>query len=163
MDRSAPRTSSRARRGRTARAVAVGAVALLVVLTGCSKSDDSSSDTTTTAKATTTEATTTTTEATTAATGTPEFTSFEVKSPVPCQDGNATVHMAFTTENVQQMAVSVDGGEFAGTAGYGPNETDVVVSLPCGGAGTGTVQLQGCNAANECAESTKETVEITAS
>lgn len=158
MDRTARR--SRTPGARAAQAVAVGAVALLVVLTGCSKSDDSSSDakTTTTKATTTTEATTTT-----LATGTPEFTSFEVESPAVCEAGNATVHMAYTTENVDQMAVSVDGGEFAGTAGYGPDETDVVVSIPCGGAGEGTVQLQGCTIKGECAESTKETVEITAS
>ena len=162
MDRSADRT--RPASGRSARALAIGAVALVVVLCGCSKSDDDSSATSTTKAPATTTATTPTTEAPpTTAGGAPKFLTFTASSPVPCQDGNATTHMAFTTQGVQDMAISVDGGPFAETAGYGPNETDVVASIPCSGAGSGTVQMKGCNVADECATSDEATVEITAS
>jgi hypothetical protein len=32
--------------------------------------------------------------------GAPQFLSFEASSSVPCRDGNATVTMSYTTENV---------------------------------------------------------------
>ncbi len=50
---------------------------------------------------------------------------------------------------------------FAETAGYGPNETAAVVSIPCTGAGTSTVRLRGCTENNTCTESPARQVTIT--
>lgn len=148
------------------RSVALRVGVLLLAATSlfaCSKSDDASSSDTT---APTTESTGTSGDdaSTTAAPSGdgPSFTSFEVDSPVPCESGNATATMAYETEDVETIAISIDGGAFASTAGYGPNETDVVASIPCTGAGEATIQLQGCNAADQCTDSDEATVEITA-
>lgn len=146
------------------RSVALRVGVLLLAATSlfaCSKSDDASSNDTT---APTTESTSGDDASTTAAPSgdAPSFTSFEVDGPVPCESGNATATMAYETENVETIAISIDGGEFASTAGYGPDETDVVASIPCTGAGEATIQLQGCNAADQCTDSDEATVEITA-
>ena len=53
--------------------------------------------------------------------------------------------------------------EFESTAGYGPNETDVVAEIPCDGATESSVTLRGCTEDNECAESERKTVTVTAS
>lgn len=132
-------------------------------LFACSKSDadkaSSGSGTPTTA-ATTQESVASTTA--TPSDGTPTFTSFDVSPSVPCESGNATATMSFTTENVESIEISIGGGEFASTAGYGPNESDVVASIPCSGAGTSTIQLKGCSGTDECATSDEATVDITA-
>lgn len=93
--------------------------------------------------------------------GAPSFQTFTVTSPVPCKDGNATATMKYTTLNVVSIAIKVGDKPFASTAGYGPNETAAVVSIPCTGAGSSTVQLKGCTENNTCAESTVAKVEIT--
>jgi hypothetical protein len=93
--------------------------------------------------------------------GAPAFLTFEVSSSVPCQDGNATATMSFTTQNVVSIAIKIGDGSFEQTAGYGPNETDVVAEIPCTGAGESSIQLQGCTEDDECAESERKTVTIT--
>jgi hypothetical protein len=75
--------------------------------------------------------------------GAPSFTSFEVSSPVQCQDGNATAQMSFETMNVVQIEIKIGDGSYESTAGYGPNESDVVASIPCSGAGESSIQLRG--------------------
>lgn len=93
--------------------------------------------------------------------GAPSFTSFTVSSPVECQSGNATVNMSYETMNVASIEIKIGDGRFEGTAGYGPNESSVVASIPCSGAETSSIQLRGCTENNTCAESSKESVEIT--
>ena len=131
-------------------------------------------ETTTTAKAatTTTKAATTTTRGGGGATtstdpgmqaGAPSFTSFALKeSSVACEGGNATVHFGFETINVVDISIKIGDGNFEETAGYNPNETDVVAEIPCTGAGSSSIQLKGCTEDNECAESDVEDVTITA-
>ena len=95
--------------------------------------------------------------------GAPSFTSFELKSSsVPCDDGNATVHFGFETINVVDISIKIGDGKFEETAGYNPNETDVVASIPCTGAGSSSIQLKGCTEDDECAESEVQDVTITA-
>ena len=138
--------------------------------------------TTTTTKAATTTtkaATTTTTKAATTTTrggggattstdpgmqaGAPSFTSFALKeSSVACEGGNATVHFGFETINVVDISIKIGDGKFEETAGYNPNETDVVAEIPCTGAGSSSIQLKGCTEDDECAESDVEDVTITA-
>jgi hypothetical protein len=93
--------------------------------------------------------------------GAPSFTSFEISSSVPCEDGNATVTMKYTTINVVSIAIKIGDGRFEETAGYGPNETDVVAEIPCSGAASSSITLQGCTEDNECAESDTLPVTIT--
>ena len=93
--------------------------------------------------------------------GTPSFVTFEVSSSVPCEDSNATATMSFTTENVAGIEIKIGEGDFESTAGYGPNESDVVAEIPCSGAGESSIQLRGCTEDNECAESERKTVTIT--
>lgn len=93
--------------------------------------------------------------------GAPEFETFTVTSPVPCEDGNATTTMSFTTMNVVEIEIKIGAGSFEGTAGYGPNETAAVASIPCTGAGESTVQLRGCTEDDECVTSDAEKVTIT--
>jgi hypothetical protein len=93
--------------------------------------------------------------------GAPQFETFDVSSSVPCQGGNATAHMSFSTLNVVEIEISVGGGNFATTAGYGPNESDVVASIPCRGSGESSVQLRGCTEDHECVNSARQPVQIT--
>jgi hypothetical protein len=93
--------------------------------------------------------------------GAPRFTSFDVSSSVPCSGGNATATMSFSTENVVEIEIKIGDGSFASTAGYGPNETSVVASIPCSGAGSSSIQLRGCTEDHECADSEQKSVEIT--
>ncbi|MET0324334.1 MAG: hypothetical protein ABW219_03850 [Ilumatobacteraceae bacterium] len=93
--------------------------------------------------------------------GAPSFTSFDVSGSVPCEDGNATATMSFETINVVSIEIKIGDGEFESTAGYGPNESDVVASIPCSGAGESSIQLRGCTEDDECAESESKTVTIT--
>ena len=93
--------------------------------------------------------------------GAPSFISFSVSSPVECQSGNATVDMSYETMNVVSIEIKIGDGRFEGTAGYGPNESSVVASIPCSGSETSSIQLRGCTEDNTCAESSKEAVEIT--
>jgi hypothetical protein len=135
--------------------------------------------TTTRAATTTTRAATTTTKAATTTTrggggattstdpgmqaGAPSFTSFELEeSSVPCEGGNATVHFGFETINVVDISIKIGDGNFEETAGYNPNETDVVAEIPCTGAESSSIQLKGCTEDNECAESEVKDVTITA-
>lgn len=158
-------------------------VSALVVAGLSACGDDDSSDTTTAAAATTTAAASTTTAKVTTTTakkettttrggetttsnggmhaGAPSFTSFEASSSVPCEGGNATVTLKYTTINVVSIAIKIGDGNFESTAGYGPNETDVVAEIPCSGAGSSSVQLKGCTEDNECAESEIKQVTIT--
>lgn len=153
------------RRGRRVLMAAAVVTLAATALLSCAKSDsDGGSGTTaapTTAAPTTEPAEVTTTAA--SADGKPSFTSFEVSSSVPCQGGNATATMSFETKNVESIEISIGGGAFASTAGYGPNESDVVASIPCSGATTSSIQLKGCNGEDVCATSDKKTVEVTAS
>jgi hypothetical protein len=93
--------------------------------------------------------------------GAPSFTSFSVSSPVECQSGSATVEMSYETVNVVSIEIKIGDGRFEGTAGYGPNESSVVASIPCSGAETSSIQLRGCTENATCAESSTESVEIT--
>jgi hypothetical protein len=93
--------------------------------------------------------------------GAPVFQSFQVTSPVACVDGNAEVTMSYATLNVVSIEIKIGDGSFAGTAGYGPNESGVVASIPCSGAGQSSIELKGCTESLDCANSSKETVEIT--
>jgi hypothetical protein len=70
--------------------------------------------------------------------------------------------MAWTTTDVDRLSIDIGGSGFKGTAGYGPNETSVVASVPCTGAGQSTIQMQGCNVAGACAKSEKVSVTIDA-
>jgi hypothetical protein len=88
------------------------------------------------------------------------FDSFTVTSPVTCSNGNASATMAYSTRNAVSIAIKVGNGSFASTAGYGPNETAAVVSIPCSGAGTTTVQLKACTEDNTCTTSDPQAVEI---
>ena len=174
------------------RALMFAAPMLLAVagLAACGDDDDSAATTTaaaattaaattTTKPATTTKAETTTTKAATTTTrggggattstdpgmqaGAPSFTSFELEeSSVPCDGGNATVHFGFETINVVDISIKIGDGKFEETAGYNPNETDVVASIPCTGAGSSSIQLKGCTEDDECAESEVQDVTITA-
>ena len=101
--------------------------------------------------------------ATTAAGSGPAFLTFTASSNATCDDeGNAEVEMAYTTRDVVDISISIDGGAFAETAGYGPNETAVVADIPCtvGVAQEGSLRLRGCNQDGECAESETVTVEF---
>ena len=174
------------------RALMFAAPVVLAVagLVACGDDDDSAATTaaaattttaaatTTTAETTTTKAATTTTKAATTTTrgggattstdpgmqaGAPSFTSFALKeSSVACEGGNATVHFGFETINVVDISIKIGDGKFEETAGYNPNETDVVAEVPCTGAGSSSIQLKGCTEDNECAESDVEDVTITA-
>ncbi len=93
--------------------------------------------------------------------GAPSFTSFEVSSSVPCESGNATATMKYTTVNVVSISIKIGDGAFESTAGYGPNETSVVASIPCSGAGSSSIQLRGCTEDNDCADSDTKQVTIT--
>jgi hypothetical protein len=93
--------------------------------------------------------------------GAPQWVTVEVTSPVPCQSGNATATMSYTTINVVTVAIKVGDGSFASTAGYNPNETHAVVDIPCKGAGSSTVQLRGCTEDGTCADSPVRDVTIT--
>jgi hypothetical protein len=152
------------------------AVPVLLVAVGvasCGDDDDSAATTTvapTTAAPTTQPDEPTTTRGGGGATtttdpgmqaGAPSFTSFEISSSVPCEDGNATVTMKYTTMNVVSIAIKIGDGRFEETAGYGPNETDVVAEIPCSGAGSSSITLQGCTEDNECADSETMPVTIT--
>jgi hypothetical protein len=94
--------------------------------------------------------------------GAPSFTSFELaESSVPCDGGNATVHMSFETVNVASIEIKIGDGGFESTAGYGPNESDVVAEIPCSGATSSSIQLKGCTEDDECAESEVQDVTVT--
>ena len=88
------------------------------------------------------------------------FDSFTVTSPARCSNGNATVTMAYTTRNAVSIGIKIGNGTFASTAGYGPNETGVIASIPCSGAGTSTIQLKACTEDNTCTTSQTKTVHI---
>jgi hypothetical protein len=60
-----------------------------------------------------------------------------------------------------EIEIKIGGGKFEGTAGYDPNETAAVASIPCNGAGQSIVQLRGCTEDDECATSEAKTVTIT--
>ena len=93
--------------------------------------------------------------------GAPSFTSFDVSSSVPCEGGKATATMSFETVNVVSIEIKIGDGEFESTAGYGPNETDGVASIPCTGAGESSIQLRSCTEDDDCADSESEKVTIT--
>jgi hypothetical protein len=93
--------------------------------------------------------------------GAPSFQSFEVSSSVACQDGNAEATMSYTTLNAVDMEIKIGSGSFGETAGYGPNESAVVASIPCSGAGQSTVQMRGCTESHDCADSPVRHVTIT--
>ncbi|MET0145471.1 MAG: hypothetical protein ABW328_11915 [Ilumatobacteraceae bacterium] len=92
----------------------------------------------------------------------PSVTSFDVSSSVPCESGNAAATMSCATTNVVSTEIEIGDGGFESTAGYGPDETDVVASIPCSGAGESSIQLRGCTEDDECADSDSKTVTITA-
>lgn len=94
--------------------------------------------------------------------GAPSFQSFTVSPSVQCENRNAEAHMSFSTLNVVDIEIKIGSGKFAGTADYGPNESDVIASIPCSGAGTSSVQLRGCTEDHTCADSAAQPVEITA-
>ena len=52
---------------------------------------------------------------------------------MPCQDGNATANDELHHAERRELEIKIGDGEFAGTAGYGPNESDVVAEIPCSG------------------------------
>ena len=140
-------------RTRTVRTLAVLAAASIFVA-ACGDDDDAGSSTTTPASPTTDggggmQA------------GAPSFTSFEVSSTATCESGNAEVTMSFETENVVDISIKIGDGSFEETAGYGPNESDVVANIPCTGDGSSSVQLKGCTEDGECADSPKRDVTIT--
>lgn len=93
--------------------------------------------------------------------GAPSFESFDVSSSVPCEGGNATVTMSYSTLNAVTMSIKIGSGNFEETAGYGPTEQSVVASIPCSGAGTSSVQMRGCTEDGQCADSPKRDVTIT--
>jgi hypothetical protein len=87
-------------------------------------------------------------------------------------DAGGTTTPAGQITNPALPPTSTDGGGggmSAGTrtassrarAGYGPNESDVVASIPCSGAGESSIQLRGCTEDDECAASESKTVTIT--
>jgi hypothetical protein len=94
--------------------------------------------------------------------GAPVFDSFTVTSPATCTNGNANVTMAYETRNAVSIAIKIGNGAFASTAGYGPNETAAVASVPCSGAGTTTIELKACTENNTCTTSGTKSVEIDA-
>ena len=69
--------------------------------------------------------------------------------------------MSFTTLNVVQMEIKIGDGRFETTAGYDPNETAAVASIPCSGAGESSIQLRGCTEDDDCATSEQLAVTIT--
>jgi ABC-type histidine transport system ATPase subunit len=69
--------------------------------------------------------------------------------------------MSYTTLNVVDIEIKIGSGEFEETAGYGPNESDVIATIRCSGAGSSTVQLRGCTEDHECADSPARAVTIT--
>jgi hypothetical protein len=142
----------------------VPALSAALVFAACGGDDDDDAggggDTTTTQRETTTTEARTTTSA---AEGGTAFLTFTASDSAPCSDGSAGVTMAYTTRDVVDISIAVNGGGFEETAGYGPNETGVVANLPCtaGEASEGSVQLKGCSDGGSCAESEKQTVQIT--
>jgi hypothetical protein len=80
---------------------------------------------------------------------------------VSCSNGNAEVTMAYATRNAVSIDIKIGDGAFASTAGYGPNETAAVASIPCSGAGTSSIQLKACTEDNTCTTSDTEAIEIT--
>jgi hypothetical protein len=156
----------------TAAAAATTTSAAAATTTKAATTTTKAATTTTKAATTTTKAATTTTRGGGGATtstdpgmqaGAPSFTSFALKeSSVACEGGNATVHFGFETINVVDISIKIGDGKFEETAGYNPNETDVVAEIPCTGAATSSIQLKGCTEDNECAESEVEDVTITA-
>jgi len=137
------------------RALAITAIA--VGLAACG-SDDAAS--TTTAKK---NEATTTNGGGGAQAGKAQFLTFTASSSAVCRGGNAEVTMSWTTENAVSIDIKIDQGEFASTAGYGPNEPSAVANIPCTGAGTGTIQLRACTEDHECTDSEVKSVEITES
>ncbi len=93
--------------------------------------------------------------------GAPSFQTFDVSSPVPCQAGNADATMSYTTLNVVDIKIKIGSTGFEETAGYGPDETAVIASIPCTGPGTSVVQLRGCTEDGQCADSPARDVTIT--
>lgn len=89
--------------------------------------------------------------------GAPRFESFEVSGSVPCQDGNAEATMSYATLNVVDLEIKIGDGSFAETAGYGPDESAVVASIPCSGAGSSSVQMRGCTEDHDCVDSPSAT------
>jgi hypothetical protein len=167
---------------RSRRALAIaGLAAVALTLVACGDDDDSGGATT--AAPTTTErvptttarpATTTTPPPTTSGApsttqdggggmqaGAPQFLTFEVTPSVACESGNGEVTMSYTTMNVVDISIKIGDGDFEETAGYGPNETSVVASIPCSGATSSSVQLKGCTEDGECAESPVRDVQVT--
>src|SRR6478735_7134972 len=148
----------------------VAAAALAFGACGSDAKSDATTTTTTKPATTTTRPATPTTKPATPTTdggggaqaGAPQWVSFEITSPVACQGGNATATMKWETRNVVTVAIKVGSGKFESTAGYNPNETAAVVSIPCTGAGTSSVQLRGCTEDNTCADSPVRDVTITA-
>lgn len=94
--------------------------------------------------------------------GAPQWETFEATSPVACKAGNATVTMKWTTLNVVSVAIKIGDGKFESTAGYNPNETAAVASIPCTGAGQSSITLRGCTENNTCADSPTRDITITA-
>jgi hypothetical protein len=60
------------------------------------------------------------------------------------------------------MFIDIGSTGFKESAGYGPNESGVVASVPCSGAGQSTIQMKGCNTSGACGESAKVAVTIEA-
>lgn len=136
-------------------AVITGALVAATFALGACGSDEAA--TTTTAK----KDTTTTDGGGSAQAGAPAFTEFTATSPVPCKDGNATVTMAFKTINAVSIEIKIGDGKFESTAGYNPNESAAVASIPCSGPGESSIQLRGCTEDNECADSEVKAITIT--
>ena len=93
--------------------------------------------------------------------GAPQFLSFDVSPTAQCQNGNATAQMSFSTANVVSIEIKVGDGNFASTAGYGPNESSVVASIPCSGPGESSIELRGCTENQTCVNSAQQDVQIT--
>jgi hypothetical protein len=72
-------------------------------------------------------------------------------------DGDTT-----TTSNDEATTTRGETSTTTATAGYGPNETSVVANIPCtvGEATEGSVQLRGCSESDACAESERQSVQI---
>ena len=128
-------------RRRIARLSAVALAA--IALAACGDDDDAGSSTTSPAVPTspTSPVSPTTDGGGGMQAGAPSFTSFEVSSSAPCEGGNAEVTMSFETMNVVDISIKIGDGSFEETAGYGPNESDVVANIPCSGAASSSVQL----------------------
>ena len=139
----------------------LSAVALAVIALAAFRDDDVGSATTTPAVPTI-PTTPTTDGGGGMSAGAPSFTSFEASgSPAPARTATPTSTMSFATMNVVDISIKIGTGDFEETAGYGPDESDVVAEIPCTGAGSSSIQLRGCTEDGDCADSPRRDVTIT--